>query len=61
MNNVVHKSSGLKKERKRGRLARLAMTLGPLLVLLLYFLMLEHYGFPFLGLDGDEQVLEVSP
>jgi hypothetical protein len=61
MNNVVHIGSGLKKERKRGRPARLAMTLGSLLALLLYFLMLEQYGFSFLGLDGDEQVIESSP
>ncbi len=51
MNNVVHKSSGLENERKRVRTEKLVMILGPLLVLL-YFLMLEQYGFPvFIGLD----------
>jgi hypothetical protein len=61
MNDVVHKSSGPKKKRKRGGPAKPAMTLGMLLVLLLYFLMLEQYGLPFLDLNGDEPVDEVSP
>jgi hypothetical protein len=29
--------------------------------LILYFLMLEQYGLPFLDLNGDEPIDEVSP
>ena len=54
MNNV-------EKERKRCWAGRLAMTVGPPLALLIYFLLLEKYGFLFFDLDGDEQVIEAAP
>ena len=52
MNNVVHIGTPSAKKRKRGCLAGLAMTLA----LIVYCLLIEQYGFPFLELDGDEQV-----
>ena len=54
MNNV-------EKNRKRSWPGRLAMTVGPPLALLIYFLLIEKYGFLFLDLDGDEQVIEAAP
>jgi hypothetical protein len=61
MNDVVHKSSGPKKKRKHRWAGRLAMTVGPLLLLIIYFLLLEQNGFPILDLNGDEQVVEATP
>ena len=54
MNNV-------EKNRKRCWPGRLAMTVGPPLALLIYFLLIEKYGFLFFDLDGDQQVIEAVP
>jgi hypothetical protein len=35
--------------------------LGPPLALLIYFLLLEQYGFLLLDSDSDEQVIEAAP
>ncbi len=61
MNNVVHIGTRLEKERKRRWPNTLAMTVGPLLLLIIYFLLLEQNGFPILDLNGDEQVVEATP
>jgi hypothetical protein len=38
----------------------LAMAVGQMLALLIYFLLLEQYGCPVLDLDGDEHVIEAA-
>lgn len=61
MNNVGPIGTRLEKERKCRWPGRLAMTVSPLLLLIIYFLLLEQNGFPILDLNGDEQVVEATP
>jgi hypothetical protein len=61
MENVIDVSTRREKGRKRGWLVRLAITLGPALALLIYFLLLEQYGFLFLDSDSDEPIIEAAP
>lgn len=57
MNKMVHIGTPSAKERKRSCLAWLPITL----TLIVYCLLIEQYGFPFLELDGDEQVAVEAP
>lgn len=59
MQNVVALNTRIKNGRRR--LGRLAILFGAPLALLIYFLLLEHYGLSFLDLDDDEQVIEAAP
>ena len=55
MQNVVDLNTRIKNGR---RLGRLAILFGAPLALLIYFLLLEHYGLSFLDLGDDERVAE---
>ena len=47
--------------RRRGRIGSLVITLGPPLALMIYFGLLERYGFQFLELDDDPEFIEAAP
>ena len=57
MNTEVYIGTSVEKKRKGCWPAKLAMTLGPPLALLL----LERYGFLFLDLNGDEEFIRAAP
>jgi hypothetical protein len=58
MHGEVHIGAPWEKERKRCWPGRLAIVLGQALLLVIYLLMLERYGFPLLNLDDDEDIGE---
>jgi hypothetical protein len=60
MKDVVQSGPTLGQQRKAGWFERLATTVAPPLALIMYLIMLEQCGFPFLNLNCDEQVIEAA-
>jgi hypothetical protein len=58
MNDEVDIGAQRDEERKFGWPGRLAMTVGQVLVLLVYLLLLERYGFLLLDQGRDDSVVE---
>ena len=58
MTGEVHIGAQWNKEQKHCWPVRLGIILGQALLLLIYLLILEQYGFPLLNLDDDERVAE---
>ena len=61
MSKLVQVGTPAEKKRRHHWLARFAMTFGPPLALLIYFLLLEQYGFLLLDVNDEEQVIEAAP